>query len=240
MTPARLLAAAAILFVIGAVLMLAGQRARHADAVRRREDAIKYAVYAAVIGGTLAALAFSRGLAIFLLAGITAGCAREIHHHLHGSSLRRGALAAALTVAVAVSLSRLLAPAGAWVVLLVAACDAFSQLWGRLLGHRPLCPRISPAKTIEGLAGGLLSTMLVAAWVGGASAGGGVRWPLSGAAIALAGTAGDLLFSAWKRSLGIKDFASTLPGHGGFLDRFDSLIVAAPLGAWLARWAACR
>jgi CDP-diglyceride synthetase len=240
MTPLTPLAAAGPLFGIGAVLMFLGERRHHADADRVRSDWIKYVVYVGVIGTILAALSFSRILAVILLLTIVGGGAREIHHNLAGSALRRGLWTIAFAAAVAASLSRLLSPCGPVIMLLVAACDAFSQLWGRLVGRHPLCPRISPAKTVEGLAGGVLSTVLVALWIGRAAPEAIGPWALLGLAVALAATCGDLLFSALKRRLRIKDFAATLPGHGGFLDRFDSLIVAAPIAAWLAGWIACR
>jgi len=124
-------------------------------------------------------------------------------------------------------------PAYALAVLLVAATDSFSQLWGRLLGRRPLCPRLSPAKTREGLAGGVLTALAVGLGAGFLAPGLGAA---ARAALALGtagvAAAGDLLFSWIKRRLGLKDFSAVLPGHGGVLDRFDSLVVAAPVYYW--------
>lgn len=124
---------------------------------------------------------------------------------------------------------------GARLVFLVAAItwvgDTASYLVGIAVGRRPLLPRVSPAKTVEGAVGGLLG-----------SAGAGVLCAatfapfltLPGAAmLGVAGGAcgqlGDLVESLLKRSVGIKDSAGLIPGHGGVLDRFDSLLFSAPL-----------
>jgi CDP-diglyceride synthetase len=241
MTPGTFLALTAGLFAFGALLMRFGQSRRNADRGRRRSDWIKYAVYVGVIGILLGALTFSAGCARVLVLGIAVGGAREIWANVRTSVVRRLLASVAFGVAAAVCLLRIVTPSGSTIVLLVATCDAFSQLWGRWLGRRPMAPRISPAKTLEGLVGGMLTTVAVAAIVGHLHGEGRVdRWMLLGAAVAAAATSGDLLFSWTKRHLGIKDFASTLPGHGGLLDRFDSLIVAAPAGVWLAGWLACR
>lgn len=122
---------------------------------------------------------------------------------------------------------------GAWLMLFVAVCvwatDTFAYFVGRFLGRHKLAPQLSPGKTIEGSIGGLLGAILVGAGFG--------YWihlpPLHGIAVgALAGVmgqVGDLFESALKRELGIKDFGRVLPGHGGALDRFDSLLFVAPL-----------
>ena len=102
---------------------------------------------------------------------------------------------------------------------------------GSRLGRRPLCPRISPGKTVEGAVGGILATVLVAA------AGSAWIWPrLSweraaavGFVLAIAGIAGDLCESAVKRAASAKDSGGIIPGHGGVLDRLDSLMFAGPV-----------
>jgi phosphatidate cytidylyltransferase len=99
-----------------------------------------------------------------------------------------------------------------------------------LFGQSRVIPRISPAKTWAGLIGGFLTTVLLAGWLApyltpfdeaGAFAAGGI--------IGVAGFVGDITISALKRDLGIKDTGSLLPGHGGILDRIDSLTYTAPL-----------
>ncbi|MEW6677950.1 MAG: phosphatidate cytidylyltransferase [Pseudomonadota bacterium] len=113
--------------------------------------------------------------------------------------------------------------------------DVFQYIWGKLFGRHPLAPRISPAKTLEGLAGGLASA---------AALGAALAWmtpftPLQGAGMALGivslGVTGGLLLSAEKRRRGIKDWGTRLPGHGGMLDRVDSVFLSAP-GFYGALW----
>ena len=124
-------------------------------------------------------------------------------------------------------------PPGAWqiatLLLLVVANDTFGYLVGASLGKHPMAPKISPKKTWEGFAGsiagaviiGVLATVFVLGkpwWVGVVLAVGMVA----------AATAGDLAESMVKRELGIKDMSSILPGHGGVMDRLDSIVFASP------------
>lgn len=118
-----------------------------------------------------------------------------------------------------------------FVVFCVAGADIGAYFAGHRLGRRKLAPRLSPGKTLEGLAGGLLASAVVGAAYAGllladtsATAG-----AVLGLALGAVGAAGDLLESAFKRAAGAKDSGSILPGHGGLLDRIDGIIVAAPL-----------
>lgn len=122
---------------------------------------------------------------------------------------------------------------GAWLMFFVTACvwatDTFAYLVGRSVGRHKLAPALSPNKTVEGSFGGLLGAMLV-----GAAFAHWIHLPVShGLAVgAIAGTVGqlgDLFKSSLKRELGLKDFGNLLPGHGGILDRFDSLLFVTPL-----------
>jgi phosphatidate cytidylyltransferase len=122
---------------------------------------------------------------------------------------------------------------GAWLMLFVAVCvwstDTFAYFVGRWCGRHKLAPQLSPGKTIEGSIGGFLGAVLI-----GAAFGRWIHLPLMhgiavGALAGIMGQVGDLFESALKRELGIKDFGRVLPGHGGALDRFDSLLFVAPL-----------
>ena len=119
-------------------------------------------------------------------------------------------------------------------VILVSCNDTFAYLSGVLFGKRPLAPKISPKKTWEGLTGALIFTTVGGVlafelimdstwWIGA----------LAGIMTVFAGTAGDLIESALKRDMSLKDMGSLLPGHGGMLDRLDSVLFAAP-ALWLA------
>ena len=113
--------------------------------------------------------------------------------------------------------------------LIVAANDSFSQITGQVFGRRLLAARLSPGKTVEGAVGGLLLAALMGAALGPITGWGWAGGLLAGAVVALAGTLGDLAESAWKRALGLKDFSALLGAQGGVLDRFDGLILAAPI-----------
>jgi phosphatidate cytidylyltransferase len=127
-------------------------------------------------------------------------------------------------------------PEGSWksltpvaVIALVWVNDTFAYVCGSLIGKHPLTPKLSPGKTWEGFVGGLLFSML-AAWIfyhfselytpG--------LWIAAGAITSLFAMAGDLFESGLKRKYKVKDTGEILPGHGGILDRFDSLLFVAP------------
>ena len=126
-------------------------------------------------------------------------------------------------------------PGGEWliffVVLVTWAGDAGGYYVGMRLGRRPLAPAISPKKTVEGLIGGLMASMLTAlvarSWF--LPQFGVVESLLVGLALGAIGALGDLAESALKRSAGVKDSGSVIPAHGGMLDRIDSLLFTGPV-----------
>jgi phosphatidate cytidylyltransferase len=119
-------------------------------------------------------------------------------------------------------------------ILAVEANDVFAFLAGKTLGKRKLCPNTSPNKTIAGALGALVLTTLLVTGIGAFVYRGTAldSWPLLallGALISVSGQLGDLALSSIKRDLGVKDMGVLIPGHGGLLDRFDSILLAAPV-----------
>jgi len=116
-------------------------------------------------------------------------------------------------------------------IILIWCNDVFAYLTGRMLGKHKLIERVSPNKTIEGTAGGLLFAILASllyAWLNDEPL---LAWAGFGLLCGICATIGDLVESVMKRSLGVKDMGNIMPGHGGVLDRFDALMFAAPFGA---------
>jgi phosphatidate cytidylyltransferase len=119
----------------------------------------------------------------------------------------------------------------AFIVFGVEICDIAAYTFGTLLGRRPLRSAISPKKTWGG-ALGALGVAMALPWVLGFSFPPALDWHakvLAGLIVGLAGPLGDLSISLIKRDLGVKDMGAAIPGHGGILDRIDSLIFVAPL-----------
>jgi len=239
--PDRLFLVVGGLFAIGALLMFLAEFRRGADRGTKRTDWIKYGIFLLLIFGLLLAAAAGRGLVGMILLVLAVIGATELARLVRPST--RGIVFVVGLGVLAAGLGHLLLGGqGAWracfstVVVLVAVTDSFSQLWGRLLGTHPLCPRLSPRKTVEGLAGGVATTLAVAVLLGFLEPGmPRLRLALIALATAAGAVAGDLAFSRIKRGAGVKDFSRLLPGHGGVLDRFDGLIVAAPVYYWAHR-----
>jgi phosphatidate cytidylyltransferase len=114
--------------------------------------------------------------------------------------------------------------------LLIWANDTGAYLTGMSFGRHKLWERISPKKTWEGFFGGLivaaLAAWLLSDWLGILNR---IHWVIISVTISVAGTYGDLVESLLKRSIGVKDSGTIMPGHGGFLDRFDSAVISFPL-----------
>lgn len=115
---------------------------------------------------------------------------------------------------------------GAWIA------DTGAYFTGVTLGKHKLCPEISPKKTVEGLVGGILTTAIVYAVAfsihDGFDVGTAILAFVTGAVCAVIGTVGDLSASMVKRQIGFKDYGKIMPGHGGLMDRFDSVLFVLP------------
>lgn len=193
-------------------------------------DAAFFVHAAAVLGGlTLAGLGYAAlGIVAALVAGVIA---------LPLSFGKRGLLSALGVLYVCVPSIALVWMRGdpkfgfmavLLVLLLVAMTDIGAYFGGRLIGGPKLWPRVSPNKTWAGLVSGLAASMaagaLLAWGVDGASP---ARLAVTGLIIGLLAQCGDLAESALKRNMGVKDASQLLPGHGGFLDRMDGVVLAA-------------
>lgn len=123
---------------------------------------------------------------------------------------------------------------------IVWAADIGAYFAGRAWGRHKLAPRVSAGKTREGLAGGVVAVVLYALaglWMFGVPYEGWLPWMAIAVVAGLLSVAGDLLESVLKREAGVKDSGRILPGHGGLLDRIDSLIAAAPVVVVGLAWA---
>jgi len=127
-------------------------------------------------------------------------------------------------------------------VLSVWASDVFAYLVGSLLGRHKMAPRISPKKSWEGFAAGLAAS--VAVWMLVPTFAGITLHPMlaggTGLTVGITAVLGDLAESRMKREAGVKDSGTSLPGHGGFLDRLDSLMFAGMAAYWILWWGGTR
>lgn len=211
--------------------------------------------YAALVAVLLVLLhgAPSLALPLLVLAALWWACATALVLGYPGSSRFWGGRAGSLAIGLAVLLPAWQAlqllkgwPQGNWLILavmvLVWVADIGAYFSGKTFGRRKLAPRVSPGKSWEGLIGGLLLALAVTLGVGlwrGWTSGALLLALLGAALVVLVSVVGDLTESMFKRSAGIKDSSQLLPGHGGVLDRIDSLTAAVPVFAlllWLSGW----
>lgn len=145
-----------------------------------------------------------------------------------------------LYLAYAMAYMGLLRSMGVWplaaAIATTWATDTSAYFAGSRFGRRKLCPDLSPGKTVAGAVGGLIGGLavggLMAFYLVGTGPAGAVGFALL---VSLAGQTGDLVESAMKRFVGVKDAGRILPGHGGVLDRFDSLLFSAPVAYYILR-----
>ncbi|SFJ66923.1 phosphatidate cytidylyltransferase [Jannaschia pohangensis] len=124
----------------------------------------------------------------------------------------------------------------AFLIVVVQLSDVLQYVWGKLIGKTKIAPRLSPSKTLEGFLGGILSATAIGAmlyWITPFT-------PVQAAAMAfvitIMGFFGGLVMSAIKRDRGVKDWGHTIEGHGGFIDRLDSVVFSAPIFFHLTRY----
>ncbi len=258
--PARLATAAvgipALLLVIwlggapyvaaaAAILALGAYELAHAAGMRHRDPL----TWCAALGAAALALAAARGQGAIILC-VTGLLALTLLIEVLRADVPQGfarwaaAMGAALYPGVLgshVVLLRQATDGRDWVLLMLLttfATDTGAYAVGRLVGGPKLAPRISPGKTVAGALGGLASGTLAAAALAALL---NLERPVGltvalGAAVAVAGQLGDLAESLLKRSLGVKDLGRLFPGHGGAMDRLDSVLFTAPVVYWVVQW----
>jgi phosphatidate cytidylyltransferase len=218
---------------------------RRVPATLRRARWIKFATYLVIVHAVLAAALAGRAAMVIVMAAIAVGGFAEIVGACR--RLRHGSPFFVLIAFAAIAAGAL--AFGAWapsllvayVYLIVAAFDGFSQAGGQLAGRRRLAPTVSPGKTVEGFLIGVVGAIVCALLLRGAVAAPVAPALVLAVIVSVTGVAGDLAASWVKRRAGLKDFGTILPGHGGVLDRFDSFLAAAAAmfvvirsGGWLA------
>lgn len=124
----------------------------------------------------------------------------------------------------------------AFLIVVVQLSDVLQYVWGKLIGRRKIAPNLSPSKTLEGFIGGVASATLIGAGLAWMTPFSSLEAALLALMIALLGFVGGLVMSAIKRDRGIKDWGHLIEGHGGFIDRLDSVVFSAPIFFHVVRY----
>ncbi len=124
----------------------------------------------------------------------------------------------------------------AFLIVVVQLSDVLQYVWGKLLGRHKIAPRLSPSKTVEGFAGGVLSATTIGALLAWMTPFSPWQAAILAFVVAIMGFFGGLVMSAIKRDRGVKDWGHTIEGHGGFMDRLDSVVFSAPIFFHLVRF----
>ena len=123
-----------------------------------------------------------------------------------------------------------------FLILVVQSSDVLQYVWGKLFGKHKIAPKLSPSKTVEGFVGGVVSASVLGGLLYWLTPFNPVQAVLMSLLICLMGFLGGLVMSAMKRSMGVKDWGDMISGHGGMLDRMDSLCFAAPIFFHVVRY----
>ena len=123
-----------------------------------------------------------------------------------------------------------------FLILVVQSSDVLQYVWGKLFGKHKIAPKLSPSKTVEGFVGGVISASVLGGLLYWLTPFDPVQAVLMSLLICLMGFLGGLVMSAMKRSMGVKDWGNMISGHGGMLDRMDSLCFAAPIFFHVVRY----
>ena len=123
-----------------------------------------------------------------------------------------------------------------FLILVVQSSDVLQYVWGKLFGKHKIAPKLSPSKTVEGFVGGVVSASILGGLLYWLTPFNPVQAVLMSLLICFMGFLGGLVMSAMKRSMGVKDWGNMISGHGGMLDRMDSLCFAAPIFFHVVRY----
>jgi phosphatidate cytidylyltransferase len=181
----------------------------------------------------------------FLLLPILAALSADIKHYLERSAtIQWGLMICVFCVSHVPALLTLDIPGYdgrnaflvVYLILIVQSSDVLQYVWGKVLGKRKIAPHVSPSKTVEGLVGGAASAAALGTalwWITPFSP---AQAALVSLAIVLMGFFGGLVMSAIKRDRGVKDWGTLIEGHGGMLDRIDSVCFSAPVFFHIVRY----
>lgn len=217
-------------FFIGGILLL--YITRNKDSHYRKSNWIKYITYFAIVNFMLLAILFFPS--VFQIAAfgiIIRGFYELVYLQKTGGKQRLNFFIISLLIFSLLTVgflrfSFLNPQILLYVYFIITVSDAFSQLTGQIAGKRKLLPSVSPNKTLEGVIGGITASAITSVMIREALAFSYLQAVCAGAAVSVIGLFGDLAASYYKRFYNVKDFPLILPGHGGFLDRFDSFIAA--------------
>lgn len=230
------------LIIVASVHILAGMAGTllinsHSSPESSRENLIKFTSYFIIYAAIVASAFFNRALFMAVWIIIASGGLIEILlAYQNGDVIRVNDR----TFFTAIGIFSVAAGAFSCFVLLpreiiiftysvVVFFDGSSQIAGKIAGRHKILPSISPAKTIEGTAGGVISALISAYFIRDIAGLDVSRALLYALAICIAAFTGDMVASAYKRACKVKDFSNILPGQGGILDRFDSFIMAGAI-----------
>lgn len=214
-------------FALGAIVTQQINR-RRASGGAAKKNWLKYFVYLGIVNLLFAGIAFNKVYFTYLCIVIVAAAFIEIIRlTVITANYRTGILSLFFFIPALTGFylsSYLDTPELFYLLFVVTVFDAFSQLSGQLFGRTSLFPSVSPNKTVEGLAGGIIFAVITSILLRNYSGMDLIESVFIGLGMALSALFGDLFASFVKRRFGVKDYSSAIPGHGGFLDRFDSII----------------
>lgn len=225
--PLFVLLATLALLALGEFWGMLGEKGVHGQ--RAVSGAAAVAMVAAGVAGRDDLLAAFLALAVLLVLGV-----QVFRRSAYTVVDAHATLAGLVYLGYLIAYPGLLRHLGLWPLALAVgvtwATDTGAYFTGMAVGQRKLCPDLSPGKTVEGAVGGMVAAVIVGALGGFYLTGLGLAEAAAfGLVTGAAAQVGDLAESALKRSCGVKDSGRLLPGHGGVLDRFDSLLFSAPV-----------